>query len=275
MSHRRSLLDRAGRFNEMVWLQEDFDLWKRMARAGAKFSFVSGKSGIYHVRPGTLSQSPRLTPPQRGDVLVNWQAGRSSRRWEMGSIAANHAPALTLTLSRWETRPAAVTLAHTFCRSVRGTAGPKSEILSSKSETNREIRNRKSENHGPHPGPVPKGEGTNTLGPLPKSKRTTKEIAFLSTHCVIDFNSDAARAALDGLTLLARFGFECQAFCGTNFAAAVEILTEEILAQRQIRYQVRNNSQIGPYRARMIFAVHGKVPLTLFNTFSTCGGVAR
>ena len=58
MSHRRSLIDRAGRFNEMVWLQEDWDLWRRMARAGAKFSFVSAKNGIYHLRAARSATRP-------------------------------------------------------------------------------------------------------------------------------------------------------------------------------------------------------------------------
>ena len=75
-AHRRSLIERVGRFNEIVWLQEDWDLWKRMARAGAKFSFVSAKSGAYHIRAGTQSKSARLAPPQREAVMANWRAGR-------------------------------------------------------------------------------------------------------------------------------------------------------------------------------------------------------
>ncbi len=194
MSHRRSLLDRAGHFNEMVWLQEDWDLWKRMARAGAKFTFVSGKSGIYYVRRGTLSHSPRLTAPQREAVLANWRAGM---------------PIFT-----------------------------------------------------------PSSNGVDSGDPPTARLRDVRKIAFVSRRCVIDYNSDLARATLDGMKLLVNAGFECQAFCGTHFDAAEEVLTEEVLARQRVHYEVRN-AQIRSYRARMIFASHGKVPLTLFNTAST------
>ena len=76
VAHRRSLWAKAGGFNEMLWLQEDWDLWKRMARAGAKIAFSPAKSGRYHVRPGSLSNVPRLTVRQREAVEANWRAGR-------------------------------------------------------------------------------------------------------------------------------------------------------------------------------------------------------
>ena len=50
-----------------------------------------------------------------------------------------------------------------------------------------------------------------------------------------------------------------------------EVLVEEVLAQRGVRYAVRN-AQIGQYRGRMIFTSHGPVPVTLFNSASTRGG---
>ena len=196
MSHGRSLLDRAGRFNEMVWLQEDFDLWKRMARVGAKFTFVSAKSGVYHIRQSTLTHTPRLTAPQREAVLTNWRAGRP--------------------------------------------------IFASSSN------------------------GVDSGDPPTPRRRKLQKIAFVSPQCLIDFNSDAARATLDGLQLLASAGFECQAFCGAHFNAPEEILPQEILARQRIRYEVRN-AQVGPCGARMIFALGGKVPLTLFSPFSTRG----
>ncbi len=231
MSHRRSLLDRAGRFNEMVWLQEDFDLWKRMARNRAKFSFVSAKSGIYHVRPGTLSQSPRLTAPQREAVLANWRAGRpiftpSGNGIDCGEPSPHPNPL------------------------------PVGEGTSSR-----------------HPGPLPVGEGTEGphSNPLPKGNGTKKKIAFVSPHCVLDFTNGAATATLDGLALLARSGFECQALCNTHIDSWEEVLVEEILAKRGIRYVVRN-AQIGAYRGRMIFTTHAQVPVTLFNSASTRGG---
>ena len=76
--------------------------------------------------------------------------------------------------------------------------------------------------------------------PLPK-------IAFVSPHCVMDFTNGAATATLDGLALLARSGFECQAFCGTRMDAWEEVRVEEILAGRGVRYMVRN-AQIGATR---------------------------
>ena len=99
---------------------------------------------------------------------------------------------------------------------------------------------------------------------------TTRKIAFVSPHCVMDFTNGAATATLDALCLLARSGFECQAFCSTRIDAWEEVLVEEMLAQRGVRYQVRN-AQIGRYQGRMIFTTHGSVPVTLFNAASTRG----
>jgi hypothetical protein len=86
----------------------------------------------------------------------------------------------------------------------------------------------------------------------------------------MDFTNGAATATLDALSLLAQAGFECQAFCNTHVDAWEEVLVEEILAQRGVRYEVRN-AQIGRYKGRMIFTSHGPVPVTLFNSASTRG----
>ena len=75
-AHRRSLVERVGGFNELLWRQEDWDFWKRLARAGARFVFLPSKSGVYHVRPGSLSRNPRLTVRQRETIRANWAAGR-------------------------------------------------------------------------------------------------------------------------------------------------------------------------------------------------------
>ena len=40
----------------------------------AKFIFLPGKSGVYHVRPGSLSRNPRLTVRQRETIRANWAA---------------------------------------------------------------------------------------------------------------------------------------------------------------------------------------------------------
>jgi FkbM family methyltransferase len=58
--HRRSLLDRVGGFDERLWRDEDGDLWRRFARAGATFTAVPHRSGRYHVRADSLA---RTGPP--------------------------------------------------------------------------------------------------------------------------------------------------------------------------------------------------------------------
>ena len=56
VAHRRSLLERVGLFQESLpGVEEDWDLWKRFAAAGASFLFVPRKSGRYHIRPGSRS----------------------------------------------------------------------------------------------------------------------------------------------------------------------------------------------------------------------------
>lgn len=61
VAHRRGLLYRAGLFTEGQGFQfeEDLDLWRRMARAGAGFVFLPLKSGRYHVHSGSLSRRRR------------------------------------------------------------------------------------------------------------------------------------------------------------------------------------------------------------------------
>ncbi|MGO9665630.1 MAG: hypothetical protein ACLP66_20255, partial [Polyangia bacterium] len=131
---------------------------------------------------------------------------------------------------------------------------------------------------GPQPDPLPGGEGTKRTHHAPRDElyhaerdEYKRKIAFVSAHCVLDFTNGAATATLDGLALLARSGFECQAFCNTRIEAGEEVLVEESLAKRQARYVVRN-AQIGAHRGRMIFTTYGNVPVTLFNSASTRGG---
>jgi glycosyltransferase involved in cell wall biosynthesis len=58
VAHRRALLDRVGLFQEGqgFHFEEDLDLWRRMARAGAGFVFLPLKSGRYHVHSNSLSR---------------------------------------------------------------------------------------------------------------------------------------------------------------------------------------------------------------------------
>jgi FkbM family methyltransferase len=60
VAHRRDLLDRSGLFEESLRRDEDSDLWRRFAQAGAAFTFLPAKSGLYHVRPDSQS---RTQPP--------------------------------------------------------------------------------------------------------------------------------------------------------------------------------------------------------------------
>jgi glycosyltransferase involved in cell wall biosynthesis len=118
----------------------------------------------------------------------------------------------------------------------------------------------------------PEREGDRPPRPVSKRERKkVRKIAFVSPHCVLDFTNGAATATLDGLALLAREGFECQAFCNSRLDSWEEVLVEEILARRGIRYEVRN-AQIGAHRGRMIFTTHRQVGVTLFNSASTRGG---
>lgn len=65
VAHRRELWERVGGFGEDVWYQEDWDYWKRLARAGASFLYLPIRSGIYHLRANSLTARPRVTPWQR------------------------------------------------------------------------------------------------------------------------------------------------------------------------------------------------------------------
>ncbi|MGO9108439.1 MAG: glycosyltransferase [Thermoguttaceae bacterium] len=210
VAHRRPLADQVGGFNELLWHDEDTDLWRRLARAGARFVFVHAKSGLFHVRGSSWSRTGRPIPHQRETLERNWRNGRPI--FEAGSAKSG---------SR--------------C-----------------------------------PSPLPEGDGTRSPTPLPKGARTSK-VAFVSPHCVLDFTNGAATATLDGLALLARSGFECQAFCSSRMDAWEEVLVEEVLARRRVRYMVRN-AQIGAFRGRMIFTTHEDIPVTLFNSASTRSG---
>ena len=73
IAHRRELWAKVGGFNEM-WCEEDWDFWKRLARAGAEFVFLPLKSGCFHVSPHSASRVPHITRKQRDSFLSNWKA---------------------------------------------------------------------------------------------------------------------------------------------------------------------------------------------------------
>jgi tetratricopeptide (TPR) repeat protein len=68
VAHRRDLLDRVGLFDERILVEQDWELWKRFASAGATFVYLPQRSGLCHIRADSLSRtrtdalplSPRL-----------------------------------------------------------------------------------------------------------------------------------------------------------------------------------------------------------------------
>ncbi len=67
VAHRRALLARAGYFDESLGRfrgqDEDGDLWRRFAAAGATFAAVPEASGLYHVRAGSFARTRPPLPP--------------------------------------------------------------------------------------------------------------------------------------------------------------------------------------------------------------------
>ena len=102
------------------------------------------------------------------------------------------------------------------------------------------------------PAPLPDGEGR-------------IRIAFVSPHCVLDFTNGAATATLDLLKLLAGIGFPCEVFCGTRANGWDRARIDDVLRQRGGPFTVRE-ARVGPFNARMIFAAHGNVPVTMVDT---------
>lgn len=81
--HRRDLLARTGLFDEALGRHrgrdEDGDLWRRFARAGARFPAVPHQSGLYHIRPDSLARTrpPAPTPAAPLDCRGVWPGGRA------------------------------------------------------------------------------------------------------------------------------------------------------------------------------------------------------
>jgi glycosyltransferase involved in cell wall biosynthesis len=84
VAHRRELIGIAGEFDERPWFQEDWDLWKRLARTGASFLFVPFKSGLNHYMKTSLTRSPRLTDQHRGQFDESRQLPGSLFRGDPG-----------------------------------------------------------------------------------------------------------------------------------------------------------------------------------------------
>ncbi len=191
VSHRRSLLAEAGMFDERVWFQEDWDLWKRLARTGASVVFVPVKCGIYHWRDTSLSRSPRMSKTQRESL-------DRSRTGHTTLFPGNHRP---------------------------------------------------------------------------QQRRPISKVAFASVYSTIDPASGAAVTTDDCLQLLARSGFECQAYAAARLGPGEEVPIEQTLTEMGMPYEVRK-TEIEGRLAKMLFTRKGAVPITLFrNAFSQCGPV--
>jgi len=90
VAHRRALLQRTGLFNENLSFEEDWDLWKRFVDAGATFSFVEHRGGLYHTRADSLSRTRRK--PERRAVSVGDRSVPAAEK----TVAATTAPIFVL-----------------------------------------------------------------------------------------------------------------------------------------------------------------------------------
>ena len=107
--------------------------------------------------------------------------------------------------------------------------------------------------------------------PLPKGEATWRKVAFISPHCLLDFTNGAATATLDALKLLAKRGFQCEAFCGSRFDAWEGGEAEAALTRRAEGCVVRH-ARIGAFQGRMFFTSHGDIRTTLVDTGKPGGG---
>jgi hypothetical protein len=77
VAHARDLFLRTDGFNELVWIQEDWEFWRTLARLGTDFLFVRMRSGVYHVRAGSQSRCPVITKSQYAAYELNLRRGRT------------------------------------------------------------------------------------------------------------------------------------------------------------------------------------------------------
>jgi glycosyltransferase involved in cell wall biosynthesis len=76
VAHRRSIVESVGGFNELLWCGEDWDLWKRLSRAGLRFALSPKKCGRHRAETDTVNHGRSPTPFQLATLAANWHAGR-------------------------------------------------------------------------------------------------------------------------------------------------------------------------------------------------------
>ena len=75
IAHRREWIDKAGAFNELVWIDEDTDLLKRLA-AGREVPLHRRRERTLPHPASSQSRTPKLTPRQEEAIQSNWRSGR-------------------------------------------------------------------------------------------------------------------------------------------------------------------------------------------------------
>ena len=63
VAHRRRLTEHVGGFDERRPREQDSELWRRFAAAGAVFTFLAEPSGLYHVHAASASRAGPPDPP--------------------------------------------------------------------------------------------------------------------------------------------------------------------------------------------------------------------
>ena len=106
--------------------------------------------------------------------------------------------------------------------------------------------------------------------PAGMKAKEVRTVAFASPHCLIDFTSGAAIAAMQSLRFLNSLGFRCRVFCASHIDGPKGTPFDEQLANQKIPHKTAD-AMIGSYRARMTVTGQGDVPVVVFQSASTHG----
>lgn len=78
VAHRRALVGYTGGFDVRRPREQDSELWRRFATAGATFTFVPETSGLYHVRSDSAARTTPPDPPMAPRVAPRPWPGRNA-----------------------------------------------------------------------------------------------------------------------------------------------------------------------------------------------------